>query len=398
MAALSAAPPVASPVASPTTRPTAPLPRRADAQVSVHPLVHGGTLSRPRPSVSHLDIQLLQAPTCEQTFMVAPSHAHGAFGTVSYAQSHACERFLAKTVFLESSPEQAWSDVSITPTHAAQREVRIAHMVPGAITSVAAITTGDRLVHVMQLMDGNWTQLPKSDPPATMLTRSLEGFSQSARGLASFHRQDVLHGDIKLENLLWTKRNVVKWGDYGVSRWLDPDGGLLRGKRGTPFAMAPEVIGGQTYDRSADMWSFGIALGEMFVGSSNSVFRGLRTQANLVALQQSVVSEIGKLRVSRLLHGTTPMHQFFSRWYVLSPQTCRFALEELFLSNPQHRATSARASNVANKAVEAAPNHVRDARRSMAALSVSALRENTFGALDEAWRAVRGARQSRARD
>lgn len=45
-------------------------------------------------------------------------------------------------------------------------------------------------------------------------------FRQILRGLAAMHRAQILHRDIKLENLMLTAVGEVKIGDFGVSRKL----------------------------------------------------------------------------------------------------------------------------------------------------------------------------------
>ena len=70
------------------------------------------------------------------------------------------------------------------------------------------------------------------------------------------------------------KELVVKLVDFGTSKLLKP-GKKLKGNKGTPFYIAPEVIK-NSFDEKCDIWSVGIITHAMltgkppFVGKSNT--------------------------------------------------------------------------------------------------------------------------------
>jgi len=79
--------------------------------------------------------------------------------------------------------------------------------------------------------------------------------------LAYVHSQQVVHRDIKCENILLAKQgvplehNVFKLCDFGFAAH---DRGLgLRDRLGSPDTVAPEVVAGSRYSFSADLWSMG---------------------------------------------------------------------------------------------------------------------------------------------
>ncbi|KAK1946626.1 putative serine/threonine-protein kinase drkA [Phytophthora citrophthora] len=84
-----------------------------------------------------------------------------------------------------------------------------------------------------------------------------------AEGLKYLHGMDptVLHRDLKSKNILLNKRLDAKLTDFGVSR-ESADVTMTAGV-GTSLWMAPEVMIGDRYNEKADMFSFGVVLGEL---------------------------------------------------------------------------------------------------------------------------------------
>jgi len=88
--------------------------------------------------------------------------------------------------------------------------------------------------------------------------------------VAACHAIDVVHHDIKLENILLSKDGKIKLSDFGLSQPI-PE---VQGKKqkinvfsGSPLYMAPEVFSLEPHDHSVDIWSLGVCLYVMVVGS-----------------------------------------------------------------------------------------------------------------------------------
>eukprot|EP01121_Diplochlamys_sp_Union-15-3_P022867 TRINITY_DN986_c0_g1_i2.p1 TRINITY_DN986_c0_g1~~TRINITY_DN986_c0_g1_i2.p1 ORF type:complete len:383 (-),score=83.69 TRINITY_DN986_c0_g1_i2:452-1600(-) len=72
------------------------------------------------------------------------------------------------------------------------------------------------------------------------------------------HSNGVAHRDLKPENLLCSGKNgeIIKVTDFGLSKDFGQD--KLKTSCGTPDYVAPEVLKGQAYDSSVDIWSIGV--------------------------------------------------------------------------------------------------------------------------------------------
>ena len=77
------------------------------------------------------------------------------------------------------------------------------------------------------------------------------------------HSKKIIHRDIKPGNLIIDKKGYLKLIDFGISKCLQDDN-LTNTMCGTPHYIAPEVIIGKGYSFSADFWSYGVTLFELF--------------------------------------------------------------------------------------------------------------------------------------
>ncbi len=95
------------------------------------------------------------------------------------------------------------------------------------------------------------------------------GFArQILLGLNHCHTQNVVHRDLKLDNIMMSDASgkTLKIVDFGFAKVFPPKAKESDEVLGTPLYMAPEVIGGFSYDSKCDIWSFGICLYMMLSG------------------------------------------------------------------------------------------------------------------------------------
>jgi serine/threonine protein kinase len=91
-------------------------------------------------------------------------------------------------------------------------------------------------------------------------------FYQIINGLEHIHKNNIVHRDMKPENLLLSENKLLKIIDFGLSNQYKP-GQLLQTPCGSPCYAAPEMILGRKYSGlMVDIWSSGIILYAMVCG------------------------------------------------------------------------------------------------------------------------------------
>ena len=92
-------------------------------------------------------------------------------------------------------------------------------------------------------------------------------YKQIIEGIKYIHSQNIVHRDIKLENILIDLNNNIKICDFGVGIMINKNS-ILHDQCGTPVYMAPEIIKNEGYTGfPVDIWSSGIALYIMLSGN-----------------------------------------------------------------------------------------------------------------------------------
>lgn len=87
-------------------------------------------------------------------------------------------------------------------------------------------------------------------------------------GLCYLHERNIIHRDIKSDNLLMNCNGDIKLADFGYAVQLTSEVAARASKVGTVCWMAPELIkGARKYTTKIDIWSLGIFAMEMADGN-----------------------------------------------------------------------------------------------------------------------------------
>jgi len=118
---------------------------------------------------------------------------------------------------------------------------------------------------------------------------------QILRAVFYMHQNGIVHRDIKPENFLFLTsdpidNNTLKIIDFGLAKHWDPSTPMTT-KAGTPYYVAPEVLGG-CYDTLCDVWSCGVIMYILLCGFPP--FSGSTDQEVLRAVQHGRWSFRGK--------------------------------------------------------------------------------------------------------
>ena len=123
-------------------------------------------------------------------------------------------------------------------------------------------------VHGADVRDGRaglWMELVDGETlEARLSTHGPMGASEIAplgidlcQALAAVHRQGLVHGDVKAQNVMREKGGRIVLMDFGAGRAQGAD---AAGVAGTPMYLAPEVLAGAPPTPRSDLYSLGILL------------------------------------------------------------------------------------------------------------------------------------------
>jgi eukaryotic-like serine/threonine-protein kinase len=126
---------------------------------------------------------------------------------------------------------------------------------------------GEQVYIAMAYIEGESLKQKISRGPLPF-DEAIETCIQVALGLREAHSKGIVHRDIKPSNLLITHSGVVKIVDFGLAL-LPVDEKLTQENLsvGTPGYMSPEQVKAETVDHRSDLWSLGVTLYEILIGS-----------------------------------------------------------------------------------------------------------------------------------
>jgi serine/threonine protein kinase len=188
----------------------------------------------------------------------------GAWGVV-YAATH---RSLGRRVAVKYLPAAFSADPSARDRFLSEARVVASLDHPHIVPLYDYVEGGNTCVFVMENMPGGtlWDRF------------CAEGLSPEAAcsvgvallvALDHAHRRDVLHRDVKPENVLFNADGLPKLADFGIAKVLGDGAGTRTATGvvlGTPAYMAPEQGSGDPLGPATDLYAVGAMLYELFSG------------------------------------------------------------------------------------------------------------------------------------
>jgi serine/threonine protein kinase/tetratricopeptide (TPR) repeat protein len=120
---------------------------------------------------------------------------------------------------------------------------------------------------------------------------SVEIMQQVCRALEAAHSVEVIHRDLKPQNIMRDKTGRILVMDFGLARTLEGDGMTQSGALvGTMEYMSPEQALGKPLDQRSDIFALGLIFYEMLTGQMP--FKADSTIASLIRRTQERVSPV----------------------------------------------------------------------------------------------------------
>jgi len=89
-------------------------------------------------------------------------------------------------------------------------------------------------------------------------------FLELCLGIKENHKNNLIHRNLKPENIFINKDNKIKIGVFGISKQLKMNENYAYTRVGSQCYIAPEVIKGEKYNNKIDIWALGCIIYELF--------------------------------------------------------------------------------------------------------------------------------------
>src|SRR3989454_6421299 len=139
---------------------------------------------------------------------------------------------------------------------------------PGIVRVYDFDEDGPVLFIVMEWVDGRSMRSWLDEYGRFSVDVSVDLIQQLLSAVGVAHDYQVVHRDLKPDNILISNRGKTKILDFGISKLIDDKHRLTAtgSMVGTPAYMAPEQVKGEKVDASSDIYSLGMILYELLHG------------------------------------------------------------------------------------------------------------------------------------
>ncbi len=181
-------------------------------------------------------------------------------GINKFGESAAIKRFKFKPN--ELSREMIQKFLQGVEKQCAIRSEGLVHFYDGGICNHAFYLVMEYLKFgtLRQALNGCEKSLP--------LLHALEWFKEIASALNCVHEADLIHRDLKIDNVMLRSDGALALTDYGVSKRILLDAGFLKADElhCSPHYVSPELVAGEDCTKASDIYSLGVIFYELLMG------------------------------------------------------------------------------------------------------------------------------------
>ncbi len=188
------------------------------------------------------------------------SVVYGAYDTVG------CETVALKLLDLENCPDEESVDEATCKFLAeAEKMCRLSH--PNIVNIKGVSDEEDPPYFIMEYVEANTLKTRITACGALPPEEIIFYTKQILHALIHVHSQNIVHCDIKPQNIMLLEGGQIKLTDFGIARIIDSEDNVESDKAvGTVYYISPEQASGRVIDGRSDIYSLGVMMYEMATG------------------------------------------------------------------------------------------------------------------------------------
>lgn len=149
--------------------------------------------------------------------------------------------------------------------HEAKAVARITH--PNVVSIYDIVESEDSLYLVMEFIEGKDLKSVIKERGKLSIVEALDIANQVTAGVEVAHNNNIIHCDIKPQNILLTDNNQIKVTDFGIARAVTTSTMTITDTiMGSAHYFSPEQAQGKEINTYSDIYSLGVVLYEMITG------------------------------------------------------------------------------------------------------------------------------------
>ena len=219
----------------------------------------------------------------QERYEIIEKIGSGGMADVYKARCHTLNRMVAVKMLKE---EFSWDENFVNRFKMeAQAAARLAH--PNIVNVFDVVDEQDCHYIIMELIEGITLKSYIAKKGRLEWKESIGIAIQMAQGISAAHQQNIIHRDIKPQNIIISMDGKVKVADFGIARAVSSntkDGHAI----GSVHYISPEQARGDFVDARSDIYSLGITMFEMVTG--RLPFDGENTVAVAIAQLENPIT------------------------------------------------------------------------------------------------------------